>query len=395
MDLRLFEQLYGICQIPICLVQGETVLLVLPEEAKPAFTPRFLDLCRTDYRVYAQNHAGPLLMLLNPGYYLAAVPLPEDSFLVLGPGVLAPFHWGELVPWMQAPLFGDNHSAMGHLLMSQPTTTAPQFFHTLAMAVYLATGVLPLEQDFAPFDAGYLHHRVRPSLTQYIFDARESEGFHTPYSLETGLTKAVETGNLPLLRRMRMRPLHGRLGTLSLNEDRQMRYMFVTTAAVFGRAALRGGLHYEKAYSMADIYCQRMDAMTSPAEIEQLQNQMVEDFCREVAAVRTGRYSPVVRACCTYIRQHSHDRITLEVLSQHCGMSARRLSEKFKKETGVSVVEYIHRVKMEEAEVLLQDSDYTLGEIGNYLGYANQSHFIAVFRRICGMTPTQYRNRYR
>ncbi len=59
------------------------------------------------------------------------------------------------------------------------------------------------------------------------------------------------------------------------------------------------------------------------------------------------------------------------------------------------MVEYIHRVKREEAEVLLQDSDYTLGEISNYLGYANQSHFIAVFRRIYSMTPMRYRDRCR
>lgn len=395
MELQAYRHLYGVSGIPMCIVERGTVLLSLPEEAAEVFTPRFLDLCRTDYEVYAQSHTGPLLMMLNPGYYLAVARLEGDRVLVLGPGALAQFAWSELLPWMKAPLFADNHSAMGRLLMSQAPTTAPQFFYTLSMALYLATGELLDPDTFSPFDADFLHYRVQPSLTQYMFDARESEGFHTPYSLEVQLSHAVETGNLELLKRVRLHGASGRLGRLSLNPDRQMRYMFVTTVAVFGRAALRGGLHYEKAYSMADIYCQRMDAMTNPADIEQLQSQVIEDFCRAVAELKTGQYSPEVRRCYTYIQQHTHEKITLEMLAEHCGLSGRRLSEKFKKETGSSVVDCIHRIKMEEAELLLRDSDYTLGEISSYLGYANQSHFISVFRRRYGMTPMQYRNRCR
>lgn len=395
MDQQVYRHLYGVSGIPMCVVENEKVLLALPEQEPNIFTPRFLELCRTDYEVYAQNHTGPLLMMLNPGYYLAVARLAERRYLVLGPGVLAQFTWSELLPWMKAPLFADNHSAMGRLLMSQAPTTATQFFYTLSMALYLATGVLLDSESFSPFDGDFLHYRVQPSLTQYMFDARESEGFHTPYSWEIQMTCAVETGNLELLKRLRLHRVSGRLGVLSLNRDRQMRYMFVTVVAVFGRAALRGGLHYEKAYSMADIYCQRMDAMTNPADVEQLQNQVVEDFCRAVAETKNSRYSPAVRRCCTYIQQHTHEKITLEMLAEQCGMSGRRLSEKFKRETGHSVVDYIHHVKMEEAELLLRDSDYSLGEIGSYLGYANQSHFIAVFRRFYQMTPAQYRNRCR
>lgn len=395
MDLQVYRHLYGVSGIPLCIVENGTVLLSLPEQETDVFTPRFLDLCCTDYEVYAQSHTGPLLMMLNPGYYLAVARLDGARILVLGPGVLAQFAWSELLPWMKAPLFADNHSAMGRLLMSQEPTTATKFFYTLSMALYLSSGVLLDPNKFSTFDADFLHHRVRPSLTQYMFDARESEGFHTPYDREVQKTHAVETGNLNQLKQMRFRRTTGRLGVLSYNSDRQMRYLFVSAVAVFSRAALRGGLNYEKAYSMADIYCQRMDAMTNPADIEQLQNQVVEDFCRAVAEAKNSRYSPTVRLCCTYIQQHTHEKITLEMLADQCGMSGRRLSEKFKKETGSPVVDYIHRVKMEEAELLLRDSDYTLGEISSYLGYANQSHFIAVFRRLYGMTPMQYRNRCR
>lgn len=394
MDLQVYRHLFGISGIPMCLVENGTVLLELPEQEQTVFTPRFLELCLTDYQIYTQNHTGPIMMLLNPGYYLAVTRLTEQRHLILGPGVLAQFSWSELLPWMEAPLFADNHGAMGRLLMSQTPTPATQFFYTLSMALYLSTGVFLDISNFSTFDAGFVHYQVQPTLTQYIFDARESEGFHTPYSWEIQISQAVEIGNLEELKRQRRRRILGRLGVLSLDPDRQMRYMFVTAAAVISRAAMRGGLHFEKAYSMADIYCQRMDTMTSPSDIEQLQNQMIEDFCRAVSTVKTGKYTPKVRRCCTYIQQHSHEKILLEDLAWYCGMSGRRLSERFKKETGSSIADYIHRVKMEEAEILLRDSDYSQGEISSYLGYANQSYFISVFRRFYGMTPMQYRNRY-
>lgn len=392
---QVYRQLNGISGIPMCVVSEKGVLLALPEQSAEIYTPRFVELCRTDYEFYAKNHEGPLLMLLDPGYYLAVARLAPQCCLILGPAVLASFSWSDLSPWMQSPLFADNHAAMGRLLMSQTPTTAVQFANTLSMALYLATGTLVPADSFAASDGEFLHYQVRPSLTRYIFDARESEGFHTPYSWEVQLTHTVETGNLELLRRLRLHRMEGRLGVLSMNSDRQMRYMFVTAVAVFSRAALRGGLHYEKAYSMADIYCQRMDAMNNRADIEQLQSQMIEDFCRVVSELKSADYSAIIRKCCTYIQQHTHEKITLEELAEYCGMSDRRLSEKFRKETGQSVGEYIHRVKMDEAELLLKDSDFTLGEISTYLGYANQSHFISVFRRFYGMTPMQYRSRCR
>lgn len=392
MELQAMRQLYEISEIPMCLAQEGQVLLSLPELESPVFTPRFLELCRMDYRIYAQTHTGPLLLMLNPGYYLGIQELKGGQLLVLGPAVLEQFSWKELQPWMASPLFADNRSTMGRLLMSQKPASEKDFFHTFALAFCLVTGETADPGSFSTVDAGEVHREIQPSLTQYMFDARESEGFHTPYSWEIQLSRAVENGSLEQLKQLRLHQQTGRLGVLSRNADRQVRYMFVTTVAVFSRAALRGGLNYERAYSIADIYCQRMDAMSDVREIELLQTQMIEQFCREVANLKDGRYTPAVRRCSTYIRQHSHEKITLDILAEECGMSTRRLSEKFKKETGSSVVDYIHRVKMEEAESLLQDSEFSVGEISNYLGYSNQSHFISVFRRFYGMTPMQYRN---
>ena len=48
---------------------------------------------------------------------------------------------------------------------------------------------------------------------------------------------------------------------------------------------------------------------------------------------------------------------------------------------------------MEEARFLLQNSSYTVNEIGEYLGYANQSYFIAKFKEVYSKTPSEFRKK--
>lgn len=76
---------------------------------------------------------------------------------------------------------------------------------------------------------------------KYVFDAKEYNYHHTSKSLESQITEAIETGNLKLLKDIQSVPIIGKLGVLSLNRERQVRYMFVTVVAVMMRAAVRGG----------------------------------------------------------------------------------------------------------------------------------------------------------
>nr|WP_272880355.1 helix-turn-helix transcriptional regulator [Paenibacillus azoreducens] len=53
-------------------------------------------------------------------------------------------------------------------------------------------------------------------------------------------------------------------------------------------------------------------------------------------------------------------------------------------------MEYVHMVKLQKAKQLLQQSSKTVEEISDYLGYANKSYFIKLFKREIGMTPSEY-----
>ncbi|MBR6316307.1 MAG: helix-turn-helix transcriptional regulator, partial [Lachnospiraceae bacterium] len=87
-----------------------------------------------------------------------------------------------------------------------------------------------------------------------------------------------------------------------------------------------------------------------------------------------------------------HTRITVEDLSDLTSLSPDYLSRLFKRETGQSVSEYIRSQKILAAQNMLIYSDYTPGQIAQFLAFNSQSYFTEVFRQVTGQTPTAFRN---
>lgn len=98
--------------------------------------------------------------------------------------------------------------------------------------------------------------------------------------------------------------------------------------------------------------------------------------------------------CFDYVYNNLHNRISLEELAQHVGLSAPYLSKLFHKEVGVTVTQYIMRKRIEAAENMLKFSELSSIEISDYLCFSSESHFIHVFKKHIKITPKEYRERF-
>jgi YesN/AraC family two-component response regulator len=201
---------------------------------------------------------------------------------------------------------------------------------------------------------------MKKELIDYMFRQKETDVFHTPGSLENQMANAIASGNIAQLKAIFELEYEGKFGTLSLNKERQERYLFVSAAAVFSRAAMRGGMDYELACSMADVYCQKMDQMPLSSDFFSLMIDMGIDFCQTICDTNRFVYSPLINDCCSYIHKHTHESVSLAVLSQLSNMCTRSLSKRFLKETGQSIVDYIQLSKIDEAKVLILYTTKTL-----------------------------------
>ena len=93
-----------------------------------------------------------------------------------------------------------------------------------------------------------------------------------------------------------------------------------------------------------------------------------------------------------YIRTNFYKEITLGDISAMFNINPSYISQLFKKETGQNLIEYITRVRMEHACMLLKTSNLTVNNIAEQSGYEDNVYFRKVFRKVIGKTPVEYRN---
>lgn len=102
---------------------------------------------------------------------------------------------------------------------------------------------------------------------------------------------------------------------------------------------------------------------------------------------------PIKRAQ-TYIEDNYQEKLTVDQLADLLALGRRNLERRFKKATANSVVEYIQRVKIEAAKNRLETSPDNVNEVMYHVGYADPKAFRVAFRRITGLSPKQYREKY-
>lgn len=101
-----------------------------------------------------------------------------------------------------------------------------------------------------------------------------------------------------------------------------------------------------------------------------------------------------VRKAQEFIEHHFQDRITVDQLSDMFSIGRRSLERRFKRATHNTVTEYIQRVKVEAAKKSFETSRKNVNEVMYDVGYADTKAFRTIFKKIAGLSPLEYRNKY-
>lgn len=93
-----------------------------------------------------------------------------------------------------------------------------------------------------------------------------------------------------------------------------------------------------------------------------------------------------------YIDNHYMEELNLQLLADLAHGSPYHLHRTFKKVNGVTPVEYIQNVRIEQAKSRLLTTTQPVAEIGKQVGLANTPYFITLFKKLTGLTPAHYRS---
>ena len=101
-----------------------------------------------------------------------------------------------------------------------------------------------------------------------------------------------------------------------------------------------------------------------------------------------------IKSAQEFIEKNYLEKITIDQLADKFAISRRNFERRFLKSTNNTVNEYVQRVKVEAAKRKLESSRKNVSEVMYEVGYADTKTFRDVFKKITGLTPVEYRNKY-
>jgi transcriptional regulator GlxA family with amidase domain len=102
----------------------------------------------------------------------------------------------------------------------------------------------------------------------------------------------------------------------------------------------------------------------------------------------------VISRCQVWLADNYREPNPVAAMTRVSGLNGRTFVRRFKQATGMSPLEYVHRVRLEEAKQMLEATDLPVAAIALEVGYEDEGFFVRLFKRSVDMTPGQYRRRF-
>lgn len=347
-----------------------------------------LSTCYDYIKQYIVENDKPLFVYDNLSFLWVTVPVYQnqtlESVYMLGPVCTSHTSDDFIKAKTDALNVSIKTKRMMLDLLNQIPVIPPVFFSQYACQFYYT-----LTGQNIPFSD--IHYPPVAKETPFP----ESQNFlfrHNSYQYECLLLKNVEDGNLTNPRNPSNLIQCGPM--CPGNPLRQAQDEIIVYTALVTRAAIRGGYSAESAYACSDYYIQTIEAATDLTEVYQISKIMYDDFVRRVHYCKQYPVTnALIRKCMDYIDSHLTEKIDLDLLAQELGYTKYYLTRRFKDETNTSVSQHILTKRIDYAKMLLTDSRLSILEISDKLQFSSPSHFTSVFRKMTGLTPTEYRQK--
>ncbi|HOC28203.1 MAG TPA: response regulator [Treponemataceae bacterium] len=135
----------------------------------------------------------------------------------------------------------------------------------------------------------------------------------------------------------------------------------------------------------------QLQAIANRETLENLILSNIDECIGVISEHKQSRMSPIILKACTIINENLSQEISLEEISRRVEISPFYFSKLFKEETGENFIDYITMCRMQRAKDLLRDHSRSIKEISAESGYSDPNYFSKLFKKIVGLTPTEFR----
>ena len=183
---------------------------------------------------------------------------------------------------------------------------------------------------------------INKELAQREFIQREYGKLHSPYEKELEFYGAVAAGDIERVKALYTPLAVEGYGKLSEDKIRNLKYHLIITIALIARFCIEAGMPMETAYTISDIFINRLDEATTEEELKEIHRETFLEYARRMQKVNSGEaYSKHILVCLDLIYDNIYKGIRVQELADMLGLTPQYLSKLFKSEVGVTISEYI------------------------------------------------------
>ena len=162
--------------------------------------------------------------------------------------------------------------------------------------------------------------------------------------------------------------------------------------AIFAREIIRKGSTKQYLHPLYNKYYKSILNCNDLKLLQKIEINMALDYFEILVNFVEVTDNFIINKIISYLYMHIEDHLSLEEIAYDLKISTGYLSSCFKKNMGISVMNYYKKIKVERSKSLLMNSNNSILEISTLLGFCDQCHFSKTFKSIVGMTPTEYKN---
>lgn len=170
------------------------------------------------------------------------------------------------------------------------------------------------------------------------------------------------------------------------------RHRMVIMNSLCRKAVEVAGVHPLYIDELSTHFATEINRICTAHELDALMSDMIREYCLLVKKHAMKGYSTITRQIVSYIDFHYTEELSLAYFAKMFNLSRSYLSDLFRKETGSTLTDFIHQVRMRHAIALLNSSAMPITAIATSCGYNDVNYFIRRFKKVYGLSPRQYQN---
>lgn len=220
-------------------------------------------------------------------------------------------------------------------------------------------------------------------LTMQVLEKRYASENLLIHAVSQGLTHKAEAA----IARNSFRLMEQRLA----DPVRDIKNYCIILNTILRKGAEYGDVHPLHIDSLSSRFARKIEQIVSPESGLTLQKEMVHKYCLLVKNHSTKGYSLPIQKVLARIDSDLTADLSLKTQAQLLNVNASYLSTLFKKETGVTLTDYVNKKRVENAVFLLNSTNMQIQGIAQFCGIQDVNYFTKIFKKYIGKTPKEYR----